>query len=170
MEVGVIERVRNEFEIRVFNESFERIRKSLDLIGDEELWKSPNEIIPSMGELIQHIIGNCTQWVCAGLFNQIDIRNRDAEFQKSYTKTKKELNCDLYDCEEKLKNCISTLSLKEINQSYTIQGITSSGFSVLTHVIEHTSYHTGQVTLLAKWYSNQQPNYYGGLDLNKSVG
>ena len=35
------------------------------------------------------------------------------------------------------------------------------------HVIEHFSYHTGQITTLTKWLTNKDTSFYSGVDLNK---
>jgi uncharacterized damage-inducible protein DinB len=48
-----------------------------------------------------------------------------------------------------------------------IQGFTVTGFSILIHVIEHFSYHTGQITTLTKWLTKQDTSFYGGIDLNQ---
>jgi uncharacterized damage-inducible protein DinB len=40
-----------------------------------------------------------------------------------------------------------------------------SGFSMISHVIEHASYHTGQIALLTKWIVDEQVGFYEDLDL-----
>jgi uncharacterized damage-inducible protein DinB len=48
-----------------------------------------------------------------------------------------------------------------------VQGFEVTGFSVVVHVIEHFSYHTGQITTLTKFLTNKDTGYYAGIDLNK---
>jgi len=66
-----------------------------------------------------------------------------------------------------LKQTIREMDPKTIDKKYLIQGFDVTGFSVLVHVIEHFSYHTGQITTLTKWLTNKQTDYYGDIDLNQ---
>ena len=51
-----------------------------------------------------------------------------------------------------------------------IQGFKETGLSILVHVIEHTSYHTGQVTYITKSLKNVDLKYYEGFDLDRTEG
>ena len=67
-----------------------------------------------------------------------------------------------------LKQTLSELNGDAIDKKYTIQGFDVNGFSAMVHVIEHFSYHTGQITLLTKWLTNKNTEYYGGLNLDQT--
>ncbi len=156
-----------EFEERIFNESYERIYKCLSMIEDRDLWRSPNERIPSIGNLILHLCGNARQWVLSGIGGRPDNRDRDQEFVVQSKIKKSELVFLLENLKVNLKQMIREMDPKAVEKKYSIQGFEVTGFSVLIHVIEHFSYHTGQITTLTKWLTNKQTDYYGDIDLNQ---
>lgn len=158
---NVLNSVVVEFKLRMFDESFFRIRKCLNVIGKNDLWRSPNENITSIGSGIQHIIGNSTQWVVATLGEREDTRERSNEFMKN-EKTAEELLVELEELELKLKKILNELTDDQLDRIYSVQNFKVSGFSILIHVIEHTSYHTGQITLLTKLYEDKDLGYYSG--------
>ncbi len=156
-----------EFEERVFNESYERIYKCLSMIDEKDLWRSPNEGIPSIGNMILHLCGNARQWILSGIGGRPDNRDRDQEFIIQSKIKKSELVFLLENLKVNLRQTIREMDPKTIDKKYLIQGFDVTGFSVLVHVIEHFSYHTGQITTLTKWLTNKQTDYYGDIDLNQ---
>jgi DNA repair protein RecN (Recombination protein N) len=86
------------------------------------------------------------------------------------------------DIKKNLLNAISILSesepsaiaqIKEAAEYYRIrkiQGFEVSGFSALMHVLEHFSYHTGQITTITKVVTGKDTGYYSGMNLNKHNG
>ena len=80
-----------EFDQRVFKESYTRIYKCLTLLDDKDLWHSPSQTIPPIGNLILHLCGNARQWILSGLGELEDNRNRDAEFEPQFSIKKSEL-------------------------------------------------------------------------------
>ncbi len=162
------ELVIKEFENRVFNESYERIYRCLSMIEDNDLWKSPNPSIPAIGNLVLHICGNARQWILSGLGNREDNRDRNMEFIDHPKIKKSELIFLLENLKVNLKQTLSELNGDAIDKKYTIQGFDVNGFSAMVHVIEHFSYHTGQITLLTKWLTNKNTEYYGGLNLDQT--
>ncbi len=155
------------FEERVFNESYERIYKCLSMIDEKDLWRSPNEGIPTIGNMILHLCGNARQWILSGIGGRPDNRDRDQEFIIQSKIKKSELVFLLENLKVNLKQTIREMDPKTIDKKYLIQGFDVTGFSVLVHVIEHFSYHTGQITTLTKWLTNKQTDYYGNIDLNQ---
>ena len=169
IELDTIAHLRKEFEIRVFDESFNRIRRCLSLIDEKDLWSSPNAQISSIGVLVEHVIGNASQWICAALGEQPDTRIRDVEFEVHDENNISDMRSKVDQCEVNLRETICKLKTNVVNQKFVIQGIESTGFSVVVHVIEHVSYHTGQITFLTKYYTGKQTDYYGEMDLNLSI-
>jgi uncharacterized damage-inducible protein DinB len=156
-----------EFEIRVFNESYERIYKCLSMIEDQYLWKQIHPTIPSIGNLILHLCGNSRQWILSGLGGREDNRNRDQEFIIQTNIKKSELVFLLENMKVNLKYTLNDLTEKDMNEKYIIQGFTVTGYSAITHVLEHFSYHTGQITLITKFLTSKETGYYTGQDLNQ---
>lgn len=156
-----------QFEKRVFDESYSRIFKCLSLLREEELWSQPNPEIPAIGSLIMHMCGNARQWMLSGLGETEDNRDRDSEFQTHPNIKKSELIFLLENLKVNIRQLFRDLEDTDFEITYHIQGFKESGFSVVVHVIEHFSYHTGQITTLTKLLTNKQTGYYEGYNLNK---
>ncbi len=155
-----------EFERRVFEESYPRIYKCLSIIDEQQLWNSPQGNIPSIGSLILHLSGNARQWILSGLGGERDNRNRNDEFLIHRNIRKADFIFLLENLKVQLKNCLKDLPDVQLEKVTEIQGFKVTGFSVIVHVIEHFSYHTGQITTLTKLYTNQETDYYSGLNLD----
>ncbi|HIP32003.1 MAG TPA: DUF1572 domain-containing protein [Crocinitomicaceae bacterium] len=162
------EEVVKEFELRIFEESYKRIYKCLSMIDENQLWDSPNGNIPSIGCLILHLCGNARQWVLSGLCDMPDNRNREDEFVIHRNIRKSDFVFLLENLKMQLKDNLKDMPESQLVKHTKIQDFDVSGYSAITHVIEHFSYHTGQITFLAKLYSNQETNYYSGLDLGSN--
>lgn len=156
-----------EFERRIFEESYSRIFKCLSLLSEESIWFSPNDQIPTVGNLILHLCGNARQWVLSGIGETIDNRNRDQEFVVQQNIRKSDLIFLLENLKVNLKLTINEMPEKVLTEKKIIQGFNETGFSILIHVIEHFSYHTGQITTLTKMITNKQTGYYHGFNLNQ---
>lgn len=157
----------SEFERRVFNESYVRIFKCLTLLSESQVWQQPTPHIPPVGNLVLHLCGNARQWVLSGLGGQLDNRHRDLEFQSQPNIRKAELIFLLENLRVNLRQTVRDLPPEILQQRLLVQGFEETGFSVLVHVIEHFSYHTGQITTLTKWLTDQETGYYHGLNLNQ---
>jgi uncharacterized damage-inducible protein DinB len=161
---NVADSITEEFKLRMFDESFARIRKCLSLVSDEDLWISPNDKITSIGSSVQHVIGNSIQWIVSTIGGEADGRIRSAEFKAS-SKSKEQLLDDLQRAEVKIKSAISRLSNDQLDERFVVQNFEVTGLSIIVHVIEHTSYHTGQISLLAKLFTEKDLGYYDGFQL-----
>jgi hypothetical protein len=51
---------------------------------------------------------------------------------------------------------------------YDVQGFCKTGVSILVHVVEHSSYHVGQITYYVKSRKGIDLKYYGGTDLTRT--
>jgi uncharacterized damage-inducible protein DinB len=156
-----------EFNFRVFEESYMRIFKCLSMLDDEQIWKNVNSNTPAIGNLILHLCGNARQWILSGLGDLADNRKRDEEFIPQKNIRKAELIFVLENMKSNIQRVFKELSDNDLKQTYTIQGFHVTGFSVLVHVIEHFSYHTGQITTLTKLFTGKDTSFYEGFDLNR---
>lgn len=155
----------NEFKLRVFDESIPRIEKCLALVSEGEIWQQLNGNIPSIGNLVLHLLGNARQWVISGIGTEDDIRNRDWEFLNHSELSKTDLLDMLTKLKSDLNRTLIAVNELQISKSYHIQDFNVSGFSVLVHVIEHFSYHTGQISTQIKLLKNCDLGYYDEHDL-----
>lgn len=156
-----------EFERRVFEESYTRIFKCLSLLNEESIWFAPNQQIPSVGNLVLHLCGNARQWILSGIGGQTDNRNRDQEFVIQQNIRKSDLIFLLENLRVNILLIIREMPEEKFVQPMIIQGFHETGLSALIHVIEHFSYHTGQITTLTKIITNKDTSYYQGLNLNQ---
>lgn len=148
------------------DESTRMIEKSLQEISFEELWKKPNNALSSIGNLLLHLCGNMAQYGIASLGNLPDIRNRDEEFLANGGFSKQELLLKLKTTVENVKNIITSIPAEEFLRERKVQGFSLSGIGIIIHVVEHYSYHTGQIAFWVKFIKNRDLGFYDGLDLN----
>jgi uncharacterized damage-inducible protein DinB len=137
------------------------------MIEERDLWRSPVSTIPPIGNLILHLCGNARQWILSGLGDKLDNRDRDQEFVIQTNIKKSELIFLLQNSRVNLRQTILDIDPKVLEKNHSIQGFEVTGFSMLIHVIEHFSYHTGQITTLTKWLTNKETDFYGDIDLNQ---
>ena len=166
MNTSLVESIRAEFNRRVFEESYERIFQCMDLLNETQLWQRPNKNLSSIGNLVLHLCGNARQWIISGIGGESDIRHRDAEFSSGINVPKDKLKGMMADLQNEIQGIISGITEEELLRKRDVQVFNESGLSILIHVIEHFSYHTGQITWYTKFLRDVDMGYYKGLDLN----
>lgn len=156
-----------EFNRRVFDEGVWRIERVLSGLTESEVWFAPNDAANSIGHLILHLCGNVTQWMGTGIGGSEDLRERDLEFATKEQHHKEVLLQKLHALRP-----ITDLALEGIIddshllEARSVQGYEETVLSILVHVVEHFSYHTGQIALIAKYLKGQDLGFYAGQDLN----
>lgn len=151
---------------RLFDEALPRLRKCIDELSDEQLWYRPNEHSNSAGNLILHLNGNIKQWIIAGLGSAENTRNRQSEFDDRNGISKSQLINELEEVMDDAKKVVSSLDPMTLIHKRHIQGFYETGISMLLHVVEHYSYHVGQITYIVKSLKNIDMGYYDGEALN----
>lgn len=148
------------------DESLRMIEICFDKLSEELIWKRPNDSSNSIGNLILHLCGNITQYAISSLGNQPDNRFRDEEFAKKGGYTKDELLSKITQTVGQAKATFRTTPTSEYVRVRTVQGFDFSGIGAVVHVVEHLSYHTGQIALLTKLFLDSDLGFYDGMDLN----
>ncbi len=148
------------------DESTRMIQKSLTEISEVEVWLKPNESLNSIANLILHLCGNITQYIISSLGETEDIRERDLEFSTSKGLNKSELLTKLEATIEKAKGVIFDADPEQLLKIRVVQGFSFSGVGAILHVVEHYSYHTGQIAFWVKQLKNKDLDFYKGRDLN----
>ena len=151
---------------RLFSENQVRIHRCLDLINEDQLWYKHNENVNSIGNLILHLCGNITQYICAGILREKDSRNRDNEFKTSENYKIVQIRNHLDQTMSEIKIKLEKITPEMLVMKYHVQGFKESGVGILVHVTEHYSYHVGQITYLTKFLNDVDTGYYAGQDLN----
>jgi len=118
-----------------------------------------------VGNIVLHLCGNVRQWIGAGLDGQADIRERDKEFAEKGPIPRAVLLAKLNDLEKEVRQVLATVQPKDLLNKRKVQIYEESGLSILVHVVEHFSYHVGQLTYIVKMLQDVDTGYYAGQDL-----
>lgn len=161
--------MRAEVKRRLFEESIPRIKKCLGLLSHQQIWQRPNSSLVSIGNLALHCAGNARQWIGSAMGGLPDQRQRDMEFSAENGPDGKGLGALLDELQKDLEPVIDAIQVDELAKSFTIQGLNETGLSVLIHVIEHFSYHTGQISWFTKLLLDTDLNYYDEKNLNDTL-
>jgi len=159
---------------RLLEDYFVKIAAALDSLDDEQIWRRPNESSNSIGNLLLHMSGNARQWIISGVGGADDARDRASEFAARGSVSKGELI-------ELVKTTLDEAAavLIRIEDEYTAansdaplqrvckpQAYEVTVFDAIFHVVEHFSYHTGQVIFAAKWLAERRVSFYDDRRLN----
>jgi len=152
---------------RRLEESVFRLRVCLELLTPEEIWKKPNEHSNSVGNIVLHLCGNVRQWVLSGLGGLSDNREREKEFSQQEPISSEALMVKVHEVMNEVESLLKIVDEEKLLASYRVQGFRETGIAILLHVVEHFSYHVGQITYYTKLTKDIDTNYYKGVDLNK---
>ncbi len=152
------------------DESLRMVTISLDKISEEQFWQRPNASLNSIGNLILHLCGNMTQYGITSLKEIEDHRQRDLEFSTQGGYTKAVLLQQLIRTVQEVKYSLESVPLERLLKTKQVQGFEFSGIGNGIHVVEHFSYHTGQIAFWVKLLCDEQLGFYDGMDLNSLNG
>ena len=149
------------------DESLRMVQRSFEKLSEEMIWKKPNAVTNSIGNLILHLCGNITQYGIASLTGAVDQRDRDLEFSMTAGWDKKALITKLESTVKEAKSVFEQLPSKAFLEEKGVQGFYFSGIGRMLHVVEHFSYHTGQIALWTKILTEKDLGFYEDFDLNQ---
>lgn len=148
-------------------ENLRMVTTCLDCIPGDLIWKKPNVVSNSVGNLILHLCGNIAQYAIASLKGSSDQRDRDREFAAKSGFTKKELLDMLQKTVHGAIDTFKTIESGEFLRKRKVQGFELSGIGNMVHVVEHFSYYTGQIALWTKPLDKKSLGFWEGIDLNR---
>lgn len=149
------------------HENTPKIKKCLDELSEEEVWKRPNASSNSIGNIIVHLCGNITQYIHSSLGDIEDKRDRDKEFSIEGGLSKKELFHQLKSTVDKAATIIQNVDQNDLLRKRSVQAYELSAIGIILHVVEHYSYHTGQIIFWTKLLKDKDLGFYANVDLNK---
>jgi uncharacterized damage-inducible protein DinB len=163
---------------RLLDDYFVKIAAAIDSLDNEQFWRRPNESSNSIGNLLLHLSGNLRQWVISGVGGAEDTRDRASEFAARGSVSKGELvelmkaTLDAADAIlAKIEDeCAATNSDAPLQRVCRPQAYEVTVFDAIFHVVEHFSYHTGQIIFAAKWLSEGRVSFYDDSRLNLKEG
>ncbi len=162
----MIEIIKKEYHRRIIEEGYQRIIQCADLLSEEDLWYRANQNTNSIANLIMHLSGNVRQYIISGIGHAEDNRQRDLEFDFNNRKDRIIIINELKETVEQSNVIVSNLSMDQLTESRKVQGFDETVLSIIIHVVEHFSYHVGQITYFTKAHKDIDTGYYAGLDLN----
>jgi uncharacterized damage-inducible protein DinB len=143
------------------------IKRCLGLLTEEEIWRRPNAETVSVGNLVLHLCGNVRQWIITGIGGAPDSRRRDEEFTERGPIPTTDLIEKLEATVTEAIEVIRRVTPEELLRRRAVQRYEQTGMEILVHVVEHFSYHTGQISLHAKIIKGVDLNHYP--DLKRGV-
>lgn len=153
--------------IRRLREGQERIHACVRRLSREQLWHRPNANTVSVGNLVLHLAGNVGQWINSTLGAQPDHRDRKAEFDHQGPMEHRVLLERLDAVLVRAFEVIGGTGRAEMERQWSVQGFRETGLAIILHVVEHFSYHVGQISLHTKLLLNVDLGYYAGQDLDR---
>jgi uncharacterized damage-inducible protein DinB len=149
---------------KLAGEYWPRLRTCVESLTDDQIWWRPNEAANSVGNLLLHLNGNVRQWLVTPFSDAIDQRNRPAEFGQRTLMPRAVLLRDLQGTIDDAMRVLGSLSAADLQKTLDIQGYTVTGLEAVYHVVEHFSYHYGQIVFVTKQLAGQDLGFYRALD------
>ena len=143
------QRLRSEAD-RYFEQYLRKIGVCVALLSEEQVWWRANESCNSVGNLLLHLSGNLSQWVLATLGGRAYDRHRAEEFRAREGAPKDELLARLAEVVGGTRAVIASLGAADLVRARHVQGYDTDGLGIVFHVVEHMSYHTGQIVAATK--------------------
>lgn len=162
----ILDEIRKNAIYRI-DENSRMIGIALNGLSEEDIWSRPNKVSNSIGNQILHLCGNMMQYAISALGENEDIRVRDLEFSTKEGFAKIDLLSKLMVVTAQVKENIALSSQDNLLKKREVQGFSFTGIGIIIHVVEHYSYHTGQIAFWVKQLKNKEMGFYDGVDLNK---
>ena len=165
METDWAEEFKKQADYRL-SESVRMLEICLKGMDREFFWLRVNESTNSIGTLLLHLEGNIRQYIISGLSGRKDNRNRESEFSNSSKEEISQVWGKLSETINEAREIIASCSNERLLSYSLVQGFSLSGLGMVMHVVEHLSYHTGQIAHMVKARRGEDLGFYKGIDLN----
>lgn len=145
---------------RLMDDYLVRLTGCLDEMTEEEIWQRPNESSNSVGNIILHLCGNVRQWMVHGVGGKGDIRQRQMEFDERGPISKQELTQRLETVLHEAERELMSFHPEQLLDEVVIQGFHETYLTAIIHVVEHFSYHLGQIVYITKAKKNMDLRFF----------
>lgn len=156
-----------ELELRLIDLGTQRIKECLGRLSENQIHYVPNANSNSINNQILHLDGNIRQWLVASFSDEKDNRKRDLEFDAENKKSKSELVAIISALESKIRSILPFVLESDLTAKKEVQCYNETLLSIIVHVIEHFSYHLGQITYITKMLLDVDTGYYKDDNLNQ---
>ena len=140
-----------------------KLKHCLEDLPEQDLWWRPNEQSNSVGNLILHLCGNMSQWILNSMGERQFGRDRDAEFAERGPVPKAELISRIDSTVREVADVLERLPETGLLERFPVQVYSTSRLQAIYHVVEHFSYHLGQILYIYKLRTSKDPGFYRNL-------
>ena len=143
-----------------------KLRAAVESLPADAMWWRANEMSNSVGNLLLHLTGNVRQWIVSGVGGAPDARHRASEFEARDGGDAATLLAGLNATLDEVDAVLAKLSPEDLASTRVIQGRDVTIMEAIYHVVEHFSFHLGQIVLVAKMHAPGAVKFYedaGGL-------
>ena len=167
--MNVNQLLTKEIETRIIECGIHRIISCIERLNEKQIYYTPNANSNSINNQILHLDGNVRQWLISTMSGRVDDRKRSMEFDHNNKKSKSELTSILQKLEQDIRLISTHIETIDLTQSQDVQCYTETNLSIIIHVIEHFSYHVGQITYITKMLLDLDTGYYAGQNLDETT-
>src|SRR5262245_49446120 len=122
-----------------------KLRAAVEALPADRLWWRPDELSNSAGNLLLHLNGNVSQWIVRGVGKREGSRDRAGEFAARSGPQAAVLLADLEGTLAEVDRILKALTPANLLEKRSIQGRDTTVFEAIYHVVEHFSFHLGQI-------------------------
>jgi uncharacterized damage-inducible protein DinB len=137
-----------------------KIRKCIEALPPDAIWRRANESSNSIGNLLLHLAGNVSQWIVEGIGGKAVHRDRPSEFSARGGWSDQALIDNLDRALADADSVLAGLTPADLTRPYVMQERDNTVLTAIYHVVEHFAMHTGQIVLLAKTYAPDSIHFY----------
>ena len=145
-------------------EHLPKIREAVGLLSDAEVWERDGSTSNSVGNLLLHLAGNVRQHIIAGAGGAPDVRDRPQEFAAAGGPGRTDLLERLSRTVEEACAVLEGFDPGLLSEKRVIQGKEVPLLEDIYRVVEHFSYHTGQIIYAVKARKTHSFPWYRHLD------
>ncbi len=149
-------------------EFYGKIEEAVNRLDDQQVWWRPNPASNSIGNLLLHLAGNVRQHIISGCGGKPDLRKRSQEFHiqfdEAQTPTKGVLLADLEQTVNEACEVLTSFEVTRLLETSVIQNKEVVLMQDIYHVVEHFSYHTGQIVMRTKDMTAEGFGWYEHLE------
>ncbi len=144
----------------LMNDFMPKIQRCFDLVNENDIWWRSDETNNSIGNLALHLAGNVRQWIISGVGGQPDVRERQKEFAQREALPKENLWSALENAVKGSDQVLANFPVERLMEKRVIQGFDQTALQAIFHVVEHFSFHTGQIIYITKLRKGVDLKFY----------
>jgi uncharacterized damage-inducible protein DinB len=127
-----------------------KIEAALAHVSDDDVWRRPNVVTNSLGNLLLHLAGSHRFWIVSVVGRQLSTRQRHEEFDAREGAPKEALLADLRLAVADANDVLAGLEIESLGDMREAFGRRWTVLESIQHTVTHFSLHTGQIIQLVK--------------------